>query len=203
MCLILDSGLYLIRRQKTPLLPTSVDFDIPSRYKKSINGKRYLLADRIKLFNGDTEQRIIVFATDEQLRLLFTSSHVMMDGTFDTCPPHFHQVYSIHAMKNDQSSSLVSCQCFSMEFNSIGFVCVVALLSGRSSLIYKELFAILTHHAGRLNLQFRPAKITSDFESALIKTVAISWGIRFCGKIIYIKKIRFGINSVTYRGIAV
>lgn len=47
-----------------------------------------------------------------------------------------------------------------------------AILSGRSSLIYKELFVILTHHAGRLNLQFRPAKITSDFELALIKTVA-------------------------------
>jgi hypothetical protein len=51
-------------------------------------------------------------------------------------------------------------------------VCVLALLCGRSSVIYKELFAVLTRHARRLKLKFRPAKITSDFELALIKTVA-------------------------------
>jgi hypothetical protein len=101
-----DSGLHHLRRQNKPIIPNSIDFDIPSSYKKSIDGKRYLLTDRVKLVNVITEHRIIVFATDEQLRLLFTSAHVMMDGTFSTCPPHFHQVYSIHGLKNDQSSLL-------------------------------------------------------------------------------------------------
>ena len=102
-----DHGLHQVRRQSTPALRTSVDFDIKSRYQKSIDGERYLLADRIKLSNGETETRIIVFATDEQLRLLFTSPHVMMDGTFDSCPPYFDQVYSIHGRKNDQSNLIV------------------------------------------------------------------------------------------------
>jgi hypothetical protein len=83
-----------------------MDFDIPSRYRKTTNDARYLLADRIQHVNGDPEKRIIIYATDEQLRLLFTSSHIMMDGTFDSCPPYFHQIYSIHAMKNDQSELL-------------------------------------------------------------------------------------------------
>ena len=49
---------------------------------------------------------------------------------------------------------------------------MIALLSGRSALIYKELFSILSQHAQRLNLTFRPTMITSDFELALVKTVA-------------------------------
>lgn len=33
-------------------------------------------------------------------------------------------------------------------------------------------FSILAHHAGRTNFQFRPTKITSDFEPTLIKTIS-------------------------------
>ena len=39
-------------------------------------------------------------------------------------------------------------------------------------MIYKELFSILTQHARRLQLRFRPQIITTDFESAMIKTIA-------------------------------
>ena len=80
-----------------------MDFDIPSRYQKTNNDDRYLLADRIQRLDGVPQKRIIIYATDEQLRLLFTSPHIMMDGTFGSCSPHFDQIYSIHAMKNDQS----------------------------------------------------------------------------------------------------
>lgn len=102
VCLI-DSGLNQARRSTTPILPTDVDFDIPSKYKKTSNNERYLLADRVQRRDGEVVNRVIVFATDEQLRTLFTSSHIMMDGTFDSCPAHFDQVYSIHAIKNDHS----------------------------------------------------------------------------------------------------
>lgn len=103
-----DHGLHQIRRQNTPALPKSVDFDITSRYKKSVDGERYLLADRIKPSDGDAEHRLIVFATDQQLRLLFTTPHVMMDGTFDTCPAYCDQIYSIHAKTDDQSILITS-----------------------------------------------------------------------------------------------
>ncbi len=85
-----------------------MDFDIPSRYKETTGGERYLLADKIQRINGNVEKRIIVYSTDEQLRLLFTSDHIMMDGTFSSCPPHFEQIYSIHAIKSDQSKLLPS-----------------------------------------------------------------------------------------------
>ncbi|CAF3904242.1 unnamed protein product [Adineta steineri] len=150
-----NSKLNKSRRSRTPVLPTSIDFDIPSKYKITIDGERYLLADRVQRCGGGVEKRIIVFATDEQLRTLFDCSHIMMDGTFASSPSEFDQIYSIHGIKNDHS-----------------FVCAIALLGGRSTIIYKELFSILAHHANRLNMVFRPTKLTSDFELALIKTVA-------------------------------
>ncbi|CAF3228537.1 unnamed protein product [Rotaria sp. Silwood2] len=150
-----NHGLNQLRRQATPALPTCMDFDIPSRYQKTTDGQRYLLADRIQPGGEKVEKRLIIFSTDEQLRLLFTSSHIMMDGTFDSCPPHFEQILSIHGIKNEQS-----------------FVCVFAVLCGRSTMINKELISVLHQHARRLDLQFRPANITTDFEPALIKTVA-------------------------------
>ncbi|CAF3958791.1 unnamed protein product [Rotaria sordida] len=123
-----NSALNQARRLATPTLPTSIDFDIPSKYKRTTNGERYLLNDRVQ--HRD-------------------------DGTFDSSPPHFDQIYSIHGIRNDHN-----------------FVCAIAVLGGRSGIIYKELFSILTQHAHRLNLQFRPSKISSDFEPALVKTVA-------------------------------
>lgn len=95
-----------------------------------------------------------------------------MDGTFESCPTQFHQVYSIHALKNDQSNEFeLALLCRITKFY-IGFVCVIALLSAKTAFIYKELFGILTNHARRLELQFRPSKITTDFETALIKTIS-------------------------------
>lgn len=99
----LDPALNQVRRLTTPILPTSMDFDIPAKYTRTINDQRFLLADRIRLVNKETVTRIIIFATDEQLRILFTSPHILMDGTFDSAPSHFNQIYSIHAVQNDQS----------------------------------------------------------------------------------------------------
>ncbi|CAF2979155.1 unnamed protein product [Rotaria sp. Silwood2] len=150
-----NRGLDKVRRKNTPVLPSSMDFDIPSRYKKTTDGRRYLLADKVQHVGEDVEKRILVYSTDKQLRLLFTSSHIMMDGTFASCPLHFDQIYSIHCMKNNQSC-----------------LCVIALMCGRSSVIYKELFSILIHHAHRLQMRFHPTTITTDYELAMVKTIA-------------------------------
>ncbi len=39
-------------------------------------------------------------------------------------------------------------------------------------MIYKELFSTLFDHTNRLQLRFHPEIITSDFEQAVIKTIA-------------------------------
>ena len=168
-----DSGLNRTRRQITPILPTSQDFDIPLFYQQTTEGKRFLLADRFQRVDGEIVKRMIVFATDEQLRLLCSCSHIIMDGTLDSSPPNFEQIYSIHGIKNDQSKIAWSLSPSpSAKWFSLDFTCVLALLNGRSTEIYKDLLLVLPQHADRLNLEFRPAQITSDFEAALIKAVA-------------------------------
>ncbi|CAF3783300.1 unnamed protein product [Rotaria socialis] len=48
-------------------------------------------------------QRILLFASREQLKMLLGADTILMDGTFSTCPSMFDQVYTIHAVKYDQS----------------------------------------------------------------------------------------------------
>ncbi|CAF4665853.1 unnamed protein product [Rotaria socialis] len=95
---------------------------------------------------------ILIFATDDQLRVLFKAKHILMGGTFSSCPPFFDQVYTLHAIKFEQS-----------------FPCVFALLTGRSSSIYKEMLQQLEEEAERLQMDFVPNQITTDFEKALVK----------------------------------
>lgn len=102
----LDSGLNRVRRRSTPNLPSSMNFDIPIVYQQTLDSERSLLADRVQRVDGSVAQRMILFSTDEQLRLLFDCSHVLMDGTFDSCPPNFNQIYSIHGIRNGDSRLL-------------------------------------------------------------------------------------------------
>ncbi|CAM4946602.1 unnamed protein product [Rotaria socialis] len=141
------SPLNRIRRLETPLLPKSCRFDIPTLYNHTINVERFLLYDKMR-----RNKRILIFATDDQLRVLFKAKHILMDGTFSSCPPFFDQVYTLHAIKFEQS-----------------FPCVFALLTGRSSSIYKEMLQQLEEEAERLQMDFVPNQITTDFEKALVK----------------------------------
>ncbi|CAF2085196.1 unnamed protein product [Rotaria magnacalcarata] len=142
-----ESSLNRVRRQKTPILPKSSDFYIPLLYSTTIDSRRFLLSDITNY-----QKRTIIFSTDKQLTTLFKAKQIMMDGTFDAAPPHFEQVYTVHGIKDGKS-----------------FPCAIALLTGKSSNIYQRLFDELETHATRLQLDFHPMTITSDFEKSLIK----------------------------------
>ena len=51
---------------------------------------------------GDAE-RILIFATQQGLQLLADYDHWFMDGTSKLCPQIFFQIYSIHALVNNQT----------------------------------------------------------------------------------------------------
>ncbi|CAF4718282.1 unnamed protein product, partial [Rotaria sp. Silwood2] len=92
-----NSGLNRARRKMTPVLPTSYVFDIPVQYQVTLNDEQFLLCDKT-LHN----KRLLLFGVDQQLTFLFSGKRIMMDGTFDTCPPYFDQVYTIHAIKPEK-----------------------------------------------------------------------------------------------------
>ncbi|CAF4381338.1 unnamed protein product, partial [Adineta steineri] len=85
-------------RQKVgPLFPNGCSFDIPDDYKHAIDGNRFLLADELLA----RRERLLIFASDHQLDLLFQSPVIYMDGTLPKRPPHFMKVYMIHAVPFD------------------------------------------------------------------------------------------------------
>ena len=96
--LFLGSTLNKARRLQTPAIPGSQIFEIPEFYSKTLKGLRFLCIDEtIK-----RKTRMLVFSSDEQLKLLFSSSTILMDGTFSSSPSIFDQVYCIHAIKFEQ-----------------------------------------------------------------------------------------------------
>ncbi|CAF3502099.1 unnamed protein product [Rotaria sp. Silwood2] len=94
----MSSSLNKARRLETPPIPDSQIFDIPYLYTRTIKNEEFLCVD--KFIKRKT--RILLFASNEQLKLLFQNSIVLMDGTFSTCPKIFDQVFTIHSIKYEQ-----------------------------------------------------------------------------------------------------
>ena len=66
-------------------------YDIPEEFSKTSDGRRFLLHD-----NGpEAAERVIIFATDEQLKLLAAADSVWADGTFDRAPQGFLQLFTL------------------------------------------------------------------------------------------------------------
>ncbi|CAF0966860.1 unnamed protein product [Didymodactylos carnosus] len=140
-----NRGFHKSRLKTTPVLPTSIQFQIPPAYSSINDNRRFLLVDKTR-----SNERILIFATDEQLQLLFNSTQIFMDGTFDSCPPFFDQLYVIHGIEFGRQ-----------------FPCVFALLPCRKRNICVKLFRYIKDNAIRLNTVFNPTRIMSDFVSGL------------------------------------
>ena len=87
------------RRKKTPVIPTCEVFNIPKLYQETLLSERFLVID---VFLRRGKDRVLVFSSKNQLELLFESETIFMDGTFDSTPDNFKQVYLIHAHKFGQ-----------------------------------------------------------------------------------------------------
>jgi len=161
----IESVLNRVRRNITPPIPTSSDFDIPDFYRHTLNGRLFICTDRFI-----RNKRMILFATDKQLETLFSSEWIFLDGTFDSCPTQFKQLYTIHGLKFQQSE-FIDYSKFPIYVSCLDFPCVISLLSGKSIDVYLQLLSELECHAERLNMKFEPRHVMSDYEMALIKAV--------------------------------
>ncbi|CAF4891392.1 unnamed protein product, partial [Rotaria sp. Silwood1] len=147
----MNNGINKARRAITPIIPTTQLFDIPEPFAKTLRNNDFLIVDKMIT----RRQHIILFASNDQLKLLFNSDKILMDGTFSTCPKMFDQVYTIHAIKYDQS-----------------FPCVFGLLPNRFKSTYHFMFQELKSTATQMQLNFTPKSIMTDFEPGLISVIA-------------------------------
>ncbi|CAF0960239.1 unnamed protein product [Adineta steineri] len=75
-----------------------------------------------------------------------------MDATFSKAPPHFSQIFIIHAVNFD-----------------ICLPCVFALMVNKKSVTYRQIFFELKQKAAERNKSFSPQLILTDFESGFQK----------------------------------
>ena len=84
------SCLYRSRHEHTLTLPIHRrDVSLSGRYTKTCSGEDFLLVD-----NGD-DDKIMIFATEENLQLMSEAYAFFIDGTFSTCPSLFYQVFHV------------------------------------------------------------------------------------------------------------
>ena len=112
-CPCLESGLQKLRRKALPPIPTDQKFIIPDVYKETYANERFLLYDKRKSSYGG---RLLVFASDEQLRVLFQSDVLFADGTFKVAPKLFEQLYVIHALQCGEGTRIFLTLIFSNLF---------------------------------------------------------------------------------------
>ncbi|CAF1931047.1 unnamed protein product [Rotaria magnacalcarata] len=135
-----------ISKGATALIPTVVEF------RSNMSKARRKKTPIFSIKRG--QDRILIFASDQQLKLLYESSTIFMDGTFDIAPAPFKQVYLIHAENFGQGLPVAFC-----------------LLPNKRGRTYLELFERLKEQAILLKTKFDPKRIITDFEPGLLPVI--------------------------------
>ena len=82
-----------------------------------------------------------------------------MDGTFNTAPKLFKQLYVIHA-----------------RFRQSAVTCACALLTGKSQQLYEEILQAISRAAEELGFTMDPEYVHLDFERSVINVVKNTFG---------------------------
>lgn len=142
------------RQAQLPPNPKSLDdlHELPPEYKLTLKSENFLCYDS---FGEDDGPRIIVFATNDNLRKLAASHTWFCDGTFRICPDLFTQVFTIHGM-----------------FHEAAFPFVYALLPDKTEVSYTAVFDAVQERCDQLHIQCsEPETVVNDFEMAIINAV--------------------------------
>ncbi|CAF4645566.1 unnamed protein product [Rotaria sp. Silwood2] len=89
MSSIRKSGLHKTRRRALPPVPHDQKFVVPPVYLETYSKERFLIYDKRKSQYGG---RLMMFASPEQLDVLFHSDILFVDGTFRVSPILFEQL---------------------------------------------------------------------------------------------------------------
>ncbi|OXA37222.1 hypothetical protein Fcan01_28022 [Folsomia candida] len=119
------------------------DLEIPEEFQITDQGDQFVCYDSGML---DNRERVIIFATNENINILKKCSQWYSDGTFKTSPPLFNQLFIVHGKINDATLlPLVYC-----------------LMTHRSQKSYSLVFNFLVDKLDG----YEPQSMMSDFELA-------------------------------------
>ena len=121
---------------------TRQEIVFPEEYKITKEGELFLLFD-----SGPTEDRILIFSTARNLRLLASSENWFGNGTFKTVPHLFYQLYTLHGIQVNSSIPLL-----------------YVLLPGKTEATHVRLL----QQVKQLQPDASPETIMTDFEPAIV-----------------------------------
>ena len=75
--------------------PNDLNFVLPQHYCVTTEGDQFLQVD-----NHADDSRMLLFGSQRGLDFLARCPYWYMDGTFDTLPPQFTQLYTVHGISN-------------------------------------------------------------------------------------------------------
>ena len=99
----------------------------------------------------DTQTSIILLGTLAMLTFLVSKLIWYMDGTFQTSPDNFAQIFTLHAFEGDRL-----------------FPCLWALLTHKAQPVYDRLFQIILLKCQQNNIVILVERSMSDYETGLI-----------------------------------
>lgn len=102
----------------------------------------------------DDPDRVVVFCSEESLKVLCLSDVIYADGTFKTVPNQFGQCYSIHGVIKDVAS------------RRYVFPLAFCLCVRKNETTYSLLWNAIKDEAAALDLRFRVTLMMTDFEIA-------------------------------------
>ena len=143
------STLYRQRRKLIPALPTSrADVHFNGEWVQTTTGQPFLIAE-----DGIDEDKLIIFASDGNLRQIAEAECLFVDGTFQVCPRIFYQIFTIHA-----------------RVNGIHVPLAYLLLPNKRQETYERVFMVLAEKVQlAFGINLAPTTIVSDFELGILQ----------------------------------
>jgi hypothetical protein len=143
-----------------PKTPDDILEKLPDRFKTTSGGGPFLR----HMEKVDNNNMIMIFMSDYGKWVLSKSEQVFCDGTFDTAPPPFKQIYFLLGQMPNMST----------------VPCVFALLPNKETNTYRKLLDVITSLVDFL--PGLPRRVFLDFEKAVMNTVAAAFPqAKLCG----------------------
>ena len=166
------SALYRIRARLWPTLPKNLDEFLEllktessderiSKILKTKDGREFFHSYET-LADGET---YVLFGTTEDFRRLANAKRWFMDGTFSIQPKMFQQLFSIHAIHNNDKS----------------MPCCYAFMTSKSQPLYEAFLRRVADTCQRINKDWSLEKVTSDFETGLLPAISSTLGCQVTG----------------------
>ena len=142
-------SLYRERRKGYPALPKNRE-DVHHALEE-IQSSTVTNKGEHFILKNDLESGIVVLSCASNMRFLVNSAEeLFVDGTFKCCPKYFHQMYTVHGLKNGHFVPLI-----------------YALLPDKRELTYKTLWTFIIDICSSMDLQLQPSVVHVDFEVAM------------------------------------